>query len=616
MIPACDVLTILRTKNRTHPTWVNRGIYRLLFNPSLYVLAYERLKSKPGNMTRGTDDRTLDGFSLETIQEYIALLRTEQYRPHPVRRTYLPKGNGRWRPLGIPSPRDKVVQECVRLILEAIYEPTFHQNSHGFRPGRSCHTALQALPRNWVGTKWVLKVDIAECFERVNHHRLVDLLREKIADERFLNLIRRFLTAGYMEQWVYHRTYSGTPQGSVLSPILMNIYLAKLDQKLDEICQRYSRGQCRKQNWHRIHLLQERKRVLEQGEADPACKASLHSYLRALNHRILALPTYDCHDSAYARVKFLRHADDVAVGVIGPKALAETVRREIAAFLETELRLTLNPEKTRLLHLATEKARFLGYEFKTAGARFRRRNLRCTGSPHNVVQTIRTTTGNIQLLVPLRDLTPKLKKYMAGGSPTHLAGLVNQPLEHIVEHYNGVLRGWYYYYQLAENVGRLHFARYVLLYSLAKTLAHKERCTVAKVFRKYGKALTVKKPNGRTVQFFSAPLTRVKNARAGMADVEVVPAWGPRTTQSRLSDHCALCSSSESVEMHHVRHIRKRGQALRGFTRYLAVLNRKQLPVCRACHHDIHRGKYDGAKLTSVLERLQARRPVAEGSSP
>ena len=169
MTKACDALAILRRRNRQNPRWVNRELYRLLYQPSLYIMAYERLKSKPGNMTPGTDGQTLDGFSLETIQGHIALMRNEQYRPTPVRRTYIPKAQSRQRrPLGMPSPRDKVVQECVRLILEAIYEPTFHDDSHGFRNGRSCHTALESLRCNWVGTKWVLKIDIAECFDHAS----------------------------------------------------------------------------------------------------------------------------------------------------------------------------------------------------------------------------------------------------------------------------------------------------------------------------------------------------------------------------------------------------------------------------------------------------------------
>jgi hypothetical protein len=199
---------------------------------------------------------------------------------------------------------------------------------------------------------------------------------------------------------------------------------------------------------------------------------------------------------------------------------------------------------------------------------------------------------------------------MAKGKPTHQSGLVNQPIEHIIEHYNGVIQGWYNYYQLAENVGRLNYARYVLQYSLAKTLARKERSSVAKVFRKYGKHVTFTKPNGRAVCLFNVPLTQVRKAKT-KAEMDVFPNWGPRRTQTRLRDSCAICGSPERVEMHHVRHIRKRGQTVRGFSLYLAAINRKQLPVCHACHHDIHRGKYDGESLASIRKRLQAPSAVA-----
>jgi group II intron reverse transcriptase/maturase len=286
MTAAGDALAILHQKNRTNPAWVNRGLYRLLYNPSLYVMADERLKSKPGNMTHGIDGQTLAGFSLETLRATIERMRAAQYRPTPVRRTDIPKAPGKWRPLGVPSPREKVLQECVRLILEAIYEPMFHDNSHGFRPGRSCHTALESLRCNWGGTKWTLKSDLAECFERVDHPRLWDILREKIADDRCINLRRKFLTAGSRENWVYHRPYSGTPQGSGLSPILMNVYLSKLDTKRESLCTPSSRGKRRIQNAQRIALMKARKDVLEQGEAAPTCRVHLHSELRRLNQCI------------------------------------------------------------------------------------------------------------------------------------------------------------------------------------------------------------------------------------------------------------------------------------------------------------------------------------------
>ena len=608
MIQACDALDIIQEKNRSNPKWINRDLYRLLFNPTLHIMAYERLKSKPGNMTEGTDGKTLDGFSIETIHEQIAKLRAEQYQPTPVRRVYIPKEKGR-RPLGVPSPLDKIVQECVRLILEAIYEPNFHDNSHGFRPSRSCHTALESLRRNWVGTKWVLKLDIAECFERVDHHRLLDILREKIQDDRFINLIRKYLNAGHLENWVYHRTYSGTPQGSVISPILTNIYLDKMDQRLTTICEQHSQGEYRRRNWRQIALMQKRKRLLEQGEADPSKREELRGELRKFNQQILATPSADYHDPSYTRVKFLRYADDVVIGVIGPKRLATQVKAEVGQFLVDELKLQLNEEKSCILHLPSEKAHFLGYEFKTAPPRLRRHNLRRKQSPHNVVQTTKVGSGNITLLVPLRKLTKKLTRYMANGRPSSRFELTNRPVDQIIEHYNSVIRGWYNYFQLAENVSQLHYARYVLRFSLAKTLAHKEGISMYKIFRKYGKDITFIKPNGRTIHFFNEPLTQVKKAKIKGASVDSIALDWPRKTRTRLLDRCAICDDNDQVEMHHVRHIRKRGQRVKGFTLYLAAINRKQIPVCKQCHRDIHNGKYDGQSLASILEQIEASKP-------
>ena len=606
---ACDVLDIIQQRNQNHPKWTNRNLYRLLYNPTLYVMAYERLKSKPGNMTKGSDGLTLDGFSQRTIDQTIVLMRTEQYQPTPVRRVYIPKGDPKKRrPLGVPSPRDKIIQECVRLILEAIYEPTFDDNSHGFRPNRSCHTALENLRRNWVGTKYVIQLDIAECFERIDHFRLLDILREKIDDDRFINLIRKFLTAGYLEDWKYHRSYSGTPQGSVISPILTNSYLDKLDRFLCEMGQRHHKGKRRKQNPKQVALLRKRKQLMVKGEANPSLRESLKDDLKTLNQQILNTPGSDYHDKAYSRVKFLRYADDVVIGMIGSKSLAEEVLNETATFLQENLRLQVNEDKTRIVHLPTEKARFVGYQFKTAKARKRKRNLFSRGSPHNVVQTVKTGGGNIQLLAPLLEIRQKLRKYMKGGQPACLSGLVNQPVEHIIAHYNAIIQGWYNFYQLAENVCRLNYARYVLLYSLAKTLAHKERSSVSKIFRKYGKSITFIKANGREIHFFNQPLTQVKRAKVNdnSLTIDTLPFWGPRRTRTRLFDNCAICGSDNSVEMHHVRHIRKRGERISGFTLYLAAINRKQIPVCHACHREIHAGKYDGAGLSEIVSQLQA----------
>jgi group II intron reverse transcriptase/maturase len=490
--------------------------------------------------------------------------------------------------------------------IDVIYEPTFHENSHGFRPERSCHTALESLKRKWTGTKWVIQADITECFERICHHRLLDILRERIQDDRFINLIHKFLNAGYMENWVYHRTYSGTPQGSVVSPILTNIYLDKLDRALDSICQRHRKGERRKQNSAQVLLMMKRRRLLKQGEADPSIREKLKLEIRELNRRILQTPAYDYNDPSYIRVKFLRYADDVIIGIIGPKTVAKEIKEEIAAFLETDLRLELNRDKTVIIHLATQKAHFLGYEFKSAQGRYRRTNLLGKGSSHNVVQTTKTGSGNIVLLAPLQDLSGKLKKYMHNGEPASVRALVNQPVDHIIEHYNSVIRGWYNYYQLAVNVSDLYYARYILHYSLARTLAHKEHSSISKILQKYGKDIHFIKPNGRETHFFNQPMRQVKEVKRTPAIVDSQPRWWLRRTRTRLLENCIICDSQEKVEMHHVRHIRKQGQTVQGFTRYLSAINRKQVPVCRQCHLDIHKGKYDGASLASLLEQRQA----------
>ena len=333
MTTAGEVVAILHEKNRPHPAWVNRGLYRLLYNPALDVTADPRRKSTPGTMTPGADGQTLDGFSLATIEETIALRRTEQYRPTPGRRTYIPQAPGKWRPLGIPSPRETIVQECVRLIREALYEPRCHDNRHGFRPGRRCPRALESLRRNWVGTKWLLKIDIAECFERVAHGRLWDILREKIAEDRVINLRRKLLSAGYLENWVYHRPHSGTPQGAVMSPIRTNGYVSKRDNTLETRRQAPSQGPYRQRNVAQIARRQARQDLRKQGEPAPSCRDHLQGQLHRLPQDIWRTPAAHYDDPADARVKFLRDADEVAGAVIGPQTLAQPIQEEIAIFL-------------------------------------------------------------------------------------------------------------------------------------------------------------------------------------------------------------------------------------------------------------------------------------------
>lgn len=223
-------------------------LYRNLFNKEFYILAYARLAPKVGNMTKGTSEVTIDGFSMKRIENLISQMRNEKYQPNPVRRVYIPKSNGKKRPLGIPTFEDKLVQEVIRMILEAIYDKTFSKSSHGFRPNKSCHTALAEIQVKFTGAKWFVEGDISSFFDNINHHILIKLLYKKIKDERFIRLIWKFLRAGYLEEWKYHKTFSGSPQGGIISPLLSNIYLNQLDKYMKEYKQKFDKGTARKKN--------------------------------------------------------------------------------------------------------------------------------------------------------------------------------------------------------------------------------------------------------------------------------------------------------------------------------------------------------------------------------
>src|SRR6266566_3729781 len=221
-------------------------LYQKLYNYELWLLAYQRIAPNPGNMTPGVDGKTIDGAGLKLIHEAITELKASRYKPIPVRRVHIPKPNGKQRPLGIPSFRDKLLGTVLKLILEAIYEPTFSEHSHGFRPERSCHTALATVKRDMNGTRWWIEGDIKGFFDNVKHDTLLSILSKRITDKRFLHLIGQFLKAGYVEDWRYHQTHSGVPQGGTLSPVLSNISLDELDRAVAQKSAQFHQGKRRR----------------------------------------------------------------------------------------------------------------------------------------------------------------------------------------------------------------------------------------------------------------------------------------------------------------------------------------------------------------------------------
>ena len=347
-------------------------LYRNLYNPEFYLLAYQNIAKSQGSMTPGADGLTLDGMSEERISKLIASLKDQSYNPNPARREYITKKNSnKKRPLGIPSTADKLVQEIIRMILEAIYEPGFSEHSHGFRPRRSCHSALSEIQNTFTGVKWMIEGDIQACFDSFDHHVLIEILRRRIADEKFISLIWKLLRAGYMEQWIYNTTYSGTAQGAGCSPVLSNIYLSELDVFVEHLKEDFDIGGKKRRmtkEYSRINGTHERIRkkynavkfTLSEDE-----RKELEKQLRMVQRQKLNTPTYPVKDTTYKRLQYNRYADDFIIGVIGSKKDAENVKSTIKTFLQETLKLTLSEEKTKITH-SSDTIRYLGYDISVS----------------------------------------------------------------------------------------------------------------------------------------------------------------------------------------------------------------------------------------------------------
>lgn len=606
---AYDRLGKLRELNTRHD-WVNNDLYRLLFKPDLHILAYEKIKSAPGNMTKGSDGRTIDGMSSNHIANTIKALKDESYQPEPAVRVYIPKKDGKKRPLGIPSVKDKLVQEGVRLILECIYDspakPMFCDNSHGFREARSTHSALKEVSQKWGGTKWIIEGDIKSFFDEICHDRLIAILRKKIADDRFLNLIRKFLNAGYLEDGEMKASRKGTPQGGIISPMLANIYLHDFDVWVNNLCDTLTKGEKRKPNPEYRSVVRKRSYLLDKCKGRPTEEEALR--LKDLEARLEKLPATDQYDPNFIRVRYVRYADDWMIGITGSKELAVNIREQAGTFLRENLGLQLSVEKTKVTH-CNDRARFLGFLIGSPTYGGPGRHTVKGGREHSFVR--RHANSNIRFWLDAKEILNSLRgeRFIKTKNGRDFAiskrGYVHLDPDEMVKRFNAIKRGWRNYYRPAMNIRFLAYADHLMRFSLAKTLAHKYRTSMKYQFRKRGRSLKViRDVNGKVhvTQYWECDYTRdLTGFTVNPRDPDSLMKRYQRRVKSKLGMDCCVCGSREQIQMHHVRHLRKGGRVVvRGFNRILADVNRKQIPVCHECHVRIHAGKYDGKSLNDL----------------
>ena len=576
-------------------------LYRILFNEELFYVAYQKIASNGGSTTKGSDGRSIDEMSLARIETLIASLKDESYQPHPSRRVHIPKKNGKTRPLGIPAFEDKLVQEVVRMILEAIYEGHFETTSHGFRPKRSCHTALLHIQKTFSGAKWFIEGDIKGFFDNIDHDVLVGILRERISDDRFIRLIRKFLKAGYVEDWTFHNTYSGTPQGGIVSPILANIYLDKLDKYVKEYIRHFDKGTKRRSGKESNDLTNERKRTVRKLKKikDGTEKAALVARLKAIEQERAAFPSGDEMDGSYRRLKYIRYADDFILGVIGSKEDALRIKEDIKSFLSESLALELSEEKTLITHTG-KSAKFLGYEITVTRNNHQRRD---------VQGRLRRTYGKrVRLNVSMATLRDKLLEYGAmeiklrNGKeiwkPKCRSGLIfNDDLE-ILDRYNRETVGFCNYYLIANNCVVLHNFRYIMEYSMYKTFAGKYRSTVRKINKKYrlNKLFTVKYEQKGVIKsrtFYKTSFKRRTTAFNGSCDIEpysIADVSRTNLTDRLKAEKCELCGATGKLIMHHVRNL-KDLKGKESWKRLMSARKRKTIALCPSCHRLRHLGK-------------------------
>ena len=601
--------------------------YEELLKEESYIEAYKQQKSNKGES--GVEKKRMrDGVSASWIKSTVDEMKTREFKFRPSSRRCILKANGKKRPLGIATQRDKVVQRAIRNVLEPAYESqVFLPTSHGFRPNRGVHTAIESI-RGWQGVTWIIEGKINACYESIDQDILGEVLKKRVKDQDILELYRKLVKAGYVESDIRCSSGLGIKKGGVLYPFLSNVYLHELDEYVALLKATHdSVGAVSTRNpvYHNTC-----NRLLEAVKAYRKSPSSLK--LRKIRAERKLRGSLASGTRIGQRIQYVRHADDWMVGVIGPLSFAEEIKSKIARFLAEKLKLELNSEKTLITKVGVDPVYFLNFKIQATS------HENWEGYAVKGVKGVqqRKGGGDIKVYAPMENIMKKLASLhlvseaysgIAYGKWVHFTDY------EIIAKYKEMLLGLYEYYHIVDNPYGLHRIHYVLKYSAAHTLAMKHKSTISKMFTQYGPHLTVAPPAttkgevNDSLQLVTTKAGSIKNKGVSAPATMALPAHFTTSqgiknyrksrkapmrsnfvdplevVQHRPRSHfmfdaeCSVCGSTQNVEMHHVKHLKDLKAKKDVASVRMSSLLRKQLPVCKLCHMKIHTGRYDGPRL-------------------
>nr|YP_009370215.1 putative reverse transcriptase/maturase [Bulboplastis apyrenoidosa]ARO90704.1 putative reverse transcriptase/maturase [Bulboplastis apyrenoidosa] len=495
----------IRKLSQKDKKWIHRDSFRILNKEEIWITAYEKLKGNKGALTPGSTPETMDGMSLERLKRLQEKVCSGKYKFKPVKLTYIPKPDGRRRPLGLSTANDKIVQEVMRMILEAIYEPVFVEESFGFRAGLGCHDALYHVENKFRWMDYVIEGDIEQAYPTIDHRILIKILQKRIDDHRFITLVWKCLKCGVLDEEQIKWLKTGVPQGSIVSPILANIYYHELDKFVQILTIKYETPESERNNLkspaykaleYKINKVSERMRNHEPQTKE---RHELSKELKTL--RSEHLQTNSLKNNTI-RIEYVRYADDWMIGMSGYKKLAHKIKEEISNFMKNDLVQNLHPLKTKITNLREGNVHFLGYEI------FLPKNRPISSYKGKRVKTIRRSQPQLRFDIPVAEITKRyaergyFKQLPKGVRPISIGSYTVLEDHVIVSHYRSLWLGLLNYYSGCPNRGRLQYIHYLLHMSCAMTLGHRHRMSCSKIFRKHGKTLKIEiKDTAKTVSF-------------------------------------------------------------------------------------------------------------------